>query len=150
MSPNPSKTQQAQPFLLQQDSPKESRPVLPAITIPSNKLAPCQRLTKQATAKPISSKVGTKGKTKPNTLTTTKAPSYAVTYDDNDDLNVVYEEIEAFDFPALTYQFGFVDESGKRVDASTIDLTYDNWYGEVFADNAEDTNISANWKNGQS
>ncbi|MDU2466278.1 MAG: hypothetical protein E7D10_13265, partial [Enterococcus faecalis] len=32
-----------------------------------------------------------KGKTKPNTLTTTKAPSYAVTYDDNDDLNVVYE-----------------------------------------------------------
>ncbi|MBD9885851.1 WxL domain-containing protein, partial [Enterococcus faecalis] len=87
-----------------------------------------------------------KGKTKPNTLTTTKAPSYAVTYDDNDDLNVVYEEIEAFDFPALTYQFGFVDESGKRVDASTIDLTYDNWYGEVFADNAEDTNISANWK----
>ncbi|MGH2233170.1 WxL domain-containing protein, partial [Enterococcus faecalis] len=46
----------------------------------------------------------------------------------------------------LTYQFGFVDESGKRVDASTIDLTYDNWYGEVFADNAEDTNISANWK----
>ena len=87
-----------------------------------------------------------KGKTKPNTLTTTKAPSYVVTYDDNDDLNVVYEEIEAFDFPALTYQFGFVDESGKRVDASTIDLTYDNWYGEVFADNAEDTNISANWK----
>ncbi|HIB1806072.1 TPA: WxL domain-containing protein [Enterococcus faecalis] len=87
-----------------------------------------------------------KGKTKPNTLTTTKAPSYAVTYDDNDDLNVVYEEIEAFDFPALTYQFGFVDESGKRVDASTIDLTYDNWYGEVFADNSEDTNISANWK----
>ncbi|HHB0778865.1 TPA: WxL domain-containing protein [Enterococcus faecalis] len=87
-----------------------------------------------------------KGKTKPNTLTTTKAPSYAVTYDDNDDLNVVYEEIEAFDFPSLTYQFGFVDESGKRVDASTIDLTYDNWYGEVFADNAEDTNISANWK----
>ncbi|EGO2848856.1 WxL domain-containing protein [Enterococcus faecalis] len=74
-----------------------------------------------------------KGKTKPNTLTTTKAPSYAVTYDDNDDLNVVYEEIEAFDFPALTYQFGFVDESGKRVDASTIDLTYDNWHGELLS-----------------
>ncbi|RTK39911.1 hypothetical protein, partial [Enterococcus faecalis] len=29
-----------------------------------------------------------KGKTKPSALTTTKAPSYAVTYDDNDDLNV--------------------------------------------------------------
>ncbi len=72
-----------------------------------------------------------KGKTKPATLQTTKTPSYAVTYDDNDDLNVVYEEIEAFNFPALTYQFGFVDESGNRVDASTIGLTYDNWHGEV-------------------
>ncbi|MGC3809610.1 hypothetical protein ACPTF2_14920, partial [Enterococcus faecalis] len=46
------------------------------------------------------------GKTKPNTLTTTNAPSYAVTNDDNDDLNVLYEEIKVFDFPALTYQFG--------------------------------------------
>ncbi|EGO2618334.1 TPA: WxL domain-containing protein [Enterococcus faecalis] len=79
-----------------------------------------------------------KGKTKPNTLTTTKAPSYAVTYDDNDDLNVVYEEIEAFDFPALTYQFGFVDESGKRVDASTIGLTYDKWRGELLTNNVND------------
>ncbi|EIR3946836.1 WxL domain-containing protein [Enterococcus faecalis] len=70
-----------------------------------------------------------KGKTKPNTLTTTKAPSYVVTYDDNDDLNVVYEEIDVLEFPSRIYQFGFVDESGKRVDASTIDLTYDNWYG---------------------
>ena len=33
-----------------------------------------------------------KGKSILNTLTTTKAPSYQVTYDDNDDLNVVYEE----------------------------------------------------------
>ena len=84
-----------------------------------------------------------KGKTKPNTLTTTKAPSYAVTYDDNDDLNVVYEEIKVFDFPALTYQFGFVDESGKRVDASTIDLTYDNWHGELLSsvDGWKTTNI---------
>ncbi|WP_270287812.1 WxL domain-containing protein [Enterococcus faecalis] len=72
-----------------------------------------------------------KGKTKPATLQTAKTPSYAVTFDDNDDLNVVYEEIEAFDFPALTYQFGFLDESGNRVDASTIGLTYDNWHGEV-------------------
>ncbi|MBD9861797.1 WxL domain-containing protein, partial [Enterococcus faecalis] len=83
-----------------------------------------------------------KGKTKPNTLTTTKAPSYAVTYN-NDDLTVVYEEIEFFDFPALTYQFGFVDESGKRVDASTIDLTYDNWHGELLSsvDGWKTTNI---------
>ncbi|MCD5122313.1 WxL domain-containing protein [Enterococcus faecalis] len=87
-----------------------------------------------------------KGKNKPATLETSKTPSYKVTYDDTDDLNVVYEEIEAFDFPALTYQFGFVDESGKRVDASTIELTYDKWRGEVVANNSSDTNISANWK----
>ncbi len=79
-----------------------------------------------------------KGKTKPATLETSKTPSYAVTYDDNDDLNVVYEEIEAFDFPAITYQFGFLDESGKRVDASTIGMTYDNWYGEVLGTNVAD------------
>ncbi|EPN3902837.1 WxL domain-containing protein [Enterococcus faecalis] len=87
-----------------------------------------------------------KGKTKPNTLTTTKAPSYAVTYDDNDDLNVVYEEIKVFDFPALTYQFGFVDESGKRVEASTIKLTYDNWHGEGLATNSADSNKPDYWK----
>ncbi|HGM4588399.1 TPA: WxL domain-containing protein [Enterococcus faecalis] len=87
-----------------------------------------------------------KGKTKPNTLTTTKAPSYAVTYDDNDDLNVVYEEIKVFDFPALTYQFGFVDGSGKRVDASTIKLTYDNWHGEGLATNSADSNKPDYWK----
>ena len=86
-----------------------------------------------------------KGKTKPNTLPT-KAPSYAVTYDDNDDLNVVYEEIKVFDFPALTYQFGFVDESGKRVDASTIKLTYDNWHGEGLATNSADSNKPDYWK----
>ena len=66
-----------------------------------------------------------KGKTKPNTLTATKAPSYAVTYDDNDDLNVVYEEIEAFDFPALTYQFGFVNEAGQLINPANIPITYD-------------------------
>ena len=66
-----------------------------------------------------------KGKTKPNTLTATKAPSYAVTYDDNDDLNVVYEEIEAFDFPALTYQFGFVGEDGKLANPADINIIYD-------------------------
>ncbi|EGO9015323.1 WxL domain-containing protein [Enterococcus faecalis] len=62
-------------------------------------------------------------------LKTTKTPSYAVTYDDQDDLTVMYEEIDVLEFPSRIYQFGFVDESGKRVDASTIDLTYDNWYG---------------------
>ena len=94
--------------------------------------------TYQADGKTYQFKGWYKGKTKPNTLTTTKAPSYPVTYDDNDDLNVVYEEIEAFDFPALTYQFGFVDESGKRVDASTIGLTYDKWRGELLTNNVND------------
>ncbi|RXV89591.1 hypothetical protein CYQ23_13630, partial [Enterococcus faecalis] len=71
-----------------------------------------------------------KGTTKPATLKTEKTPSYAVTYDDQDDLTVVYEEVQAIDFPELTYQFGFVDESGKRVDASTVGLIYDRWFGE--------------------
>ena len=63
------------------------------MTSPSNKLVLCRTPIKQ-TAKPTNSKAGTKGKTKPNTLTTTKAPSYAVTYDGNDDLTVVYEAIQ--------------------------------------------------------
>ncbi|MGL9969609.1 WxL domain-containing protein [Enterococcus sp. DIV1420a] len=94
--------------------------------------------TYQADGKTYKFKGWYKGKTKPNTLTTTKAPSYAVTYNNDDDLTVVYEEIEAFDFPALTYQFGFVDESGKRVDASTIGLTYDKWRGELLTNNVND------------
>ena len=52
-----------------------------------------------------------KGKTKPNTLTTTKAPSYAVTYDGNDDLMVVYEEETVTTlYPSL--DVNFVDEKG--------------------------------------
>ncbi|WP_421503252.1 WxL domain-containing protein [Enterococcus faecalis] len=75
-----------------------------------------------------------RGKTKPNTLETTKTPSYQATFDGNDDLNVVYEAAEVVDFPALTYQFGFVDEAGKRVDATKVGLTYDNWAGETLTD----------------
>ncbi|WP_458448827.1 WxL domain-containing protein [Enterococcus faecalis] len=113
--------------------------------------------TYQAGGKTYKFKGWYKGKTKPNTLTATKAPSYAVTYDDNDDLNVVYEEIKVLEFPSRTYQFGFVDESGKRVDASTIDLTYDNWYGigteppnnipSAWATTKIETGIKANTKN---
>ena len=94
--------------------------------------------TYQADGKTYKFKGWYKGKTKPNTLTTTKAPSYAETNNNDDDLTVVYEEIEFFDFPALTYQFGFVDESGKRVDASTIGLTYDKWRGELLTNNVND------------
>ncbi|MDQ4474001.1 WxL domain-containing protein, partial [Enterococcus faecalis] len=66
-----------------------------------------------------------KGKTKPNTLTTTKAPSYAVTYDDNDDLNVVYEETKekTTTIPAVTYKFGFVDEKGALVTPTNFNMT---------------------------
>ncbi|WP_250869774.1 WxL domain-containing protein, partial [Enterococcus faecalis] len=79
-----------------------------------------------------------KGKTKTEPLKTTKAPSYGVTYDDNDDLNVVYEPVEMADFPAQTYQFGFIDESGQRVDATKVGLTYDSWFGEVLTGNVAD------------
>ena len=113
--------------------------------------------TYQADGKTYKFKGWYKGKTKPNTLTTTKTPSYPVTYDDNDDLNVVYEEIKVLEFPSRTYQFGFVDESGKRVDASTIDLTYDSWYGigteppnnipSAWATTKIETGIKANTKN---
>lgn len=58
-----------------------------------------------------------KGKTKPATLKTTKTPSYAVTYDDNDDLNVVYEEVvpKTVTVPAVDYLFGFINEKGVYV-----------------------------------
>uniref|UniRef100_UPI00387A63C9 WxL domain-containing protein n=7 Tax=Enterococcus faecalis TaxID=1351 RepID=UPI00387A63C9 len=88
-----------------------------------------------------------KGKTKPSTLTTTKAPSYAVTYDDNDDLNVVYEEIN---FPEVTYQFGFVSEAGQLVNPADIKITYDykNQYfrgsGGLPTDTISDDTIVAN------
>ncbi|EGO9398915.1 WxL domain-containing protein [Enterococcus faecalis] len=66
-----------------------------------------------------------KGKTKPSTLTTTKAPSYGVTYDDNDDLNVVYEELkeQTTTIPAVTYKFGFVDEKGALVAPTNFNMT---------------------------
>ncbi|EHB6451073.1 WxL domain-containing protein [Enterococcus faecalis] len=63
-----------------------------------------------------------KGKTKPATLKTTKTPSYAVTYDDNDDLNVVYEEVveQTATIPAVTYKFGFVNEKGTLIAPSSF------------------------------
>ncbi|HAP4659529.1 TPA: WxL domain-containing protein [Enterococcus faecalis] len=67
-----------------------------------------------------------KGKTKPNTFTTTKAPSYAVTYNDNDDLNVVYEEVVPRDtwvYPGFYAEF--VDEQGE---AFTNPLTFSGNY----------------------
>ncbi|WP_368545457.1 WxL domain-containing protein [Enterococcus faecalis] len=84
-----------------------------------------------------------KGKTKPSTLTTTKAPSYGVTYDDNDDLNVVYEEVKTFDFPESTYQFGFVDvATGNLIDPSLVNMNYTLWQQE----DGIQTNLEANQK----
>ncbi|EHK9411407.1 WxL domain-containing protein [Enterococcus faecalis] len=66
-----------------------------------------------------------KGKTKPSTLTATKAPSYAVTYDGNDDLTVMYEELkeQTTTIPAVTYKFGFVDEKGALVAPTSFNMT---------------------------
>ena len=60
-----------------------------------------------------------KGKTKTEPLATTKTPSYKVTYDDNDDLTVVYEEFSGYELPASTNQFGFVDEATNKLIAPT-------------------------------
>ncbi|HCU0365174.1 TPA: WxL domain-containing protein [Enterococcus faecalis] len=84
-----------------------------------------------------------KGKSILNTLTTTKAPSYQVTYDDNDDLNVVYEEVKTFDFPESTYQFGFVDvATGNLIDPSLVNMNYTLWQQE----DGIQTNLEANQK----
>ncbi|WP_425462037.1 WxL domain-containing protein [Enterococcus faecalis] len=60
-------------------------------------------------------------------LKTTKTPSYAVTYDDKDDMTAVYEEVAMVTLPGYTYQFGFVGESGQLIDPAKIGLTYDMW-----------------------
>ncbi|MDT2125324.1 WxL domain-containing protein, partial [Enterococcus faecalis] len=68
-----------------------------------------------------------KGKTKPTTLKTTKTPSYAVTYDNNDDLNVVYEVDPAKDykFPSSTVNFQFVNEAGTIISPTPFTITTD-------------------------
>ena len=66
---------------------------------------------------PIQRLVQRETKTEP--LATTKTPSYKVTYDDNDDLTVVYEEFSGYELPASTNQFGFVDEATNKLIAPT-------------------------------
>ena len=67
--------------------------------------------TYQADGKTYKFKGWYKGKTKPNTLTTTKAPSYPATYNDDDDLTVVYEEETVTPvYPSMNVNF--VDEKG--------------------------------------
>lgn len=59
-----------------------------------------------------------RGKEEPNKLETSKVPSYPVTYDDNDDLTVVYKEIpqKIYTFPSKEVSFGYVDETGNLLD----------------------------------
>ena len=65
-----------------------------------------------------------KGKTEPATLEISKTPSYAVTYDDNDDLNVVYEEVatKAYTLPSEEISFGYVDEKGELINPANFTI----------------------------
>ena len=64
-----------------------------------------------------------KGKSILNTLTTTKAPSYQVTYDDNDDLNVVYEEEIPTASVTLTRPKEVIDTNTNGIWTTTITNT---------------------------
>ncbi|EOH8733221.1 WxL domain-containing protein [Enterococcus faecalis] len=97
---------------------------------------------KQAGTLPDTYKAGTKtykfkgwykGKTKPATLKTTKTPSYAVTYDDNDDMTAVYEEVvpKTYNLPAKDVYFGYVDEAGNLLNPA--DFTVEAELGESTA-----------------
>ena len=68
-----------------------------------------------------------KGKTKPTTLQTMKTPSYAVTFNDNDDLNVVYEvdTTKDYNFPSRAVSFQFVNEAGTIVSPTPFTITTD-------------------------
>ncbi|MEM5182605.1 WxL domain-containing protein, partial [Enterococcus faecalis] len=104
---------------------------------------------KQAGTLPDTYKVGTKtykfkgwykGKTKPSALTTTKAPSYAVTYDDNDDLNVVYEELipkDTWVYPGFHAEF--VDEKGQ---AFNEPLTFSGNYTQTLRKAVDQTYVT--------
>ncbi|EHS2034848.1 WxL domain-containing protein, partial [Enterococcus faecalis] len=64
-----------------------------------------------------------KGNTKPATLNTGK-PTYKVTYNNNDDLNVVYEETSKdYKFPSKTVNFQFVNEAGTIISPTPFTIT---------------------------
>ncbi|EGO2513969.1 WxL domain-containing protein, partial [Enterococcus faecalis] len=66
-----------------------------------------------------------KGNTKPATLNTGK-PTYKVTYNNNDDLNVVYEETSKdYKFPSSTVNFQFVNEAGAILLPTPFTITTD-------------------------
>lgn len=63
-----------------------------------------------------------KGKTKPKVLETSRTPEYDTTFDDNDDLTVVYEEIK---YGGNTVTFGFVGEDGQLLQPTGFQVTTD-------------------------
>ncbi len=83
--------------------------------------------TYQANGKTYKFKGWYKGKTKPATLRTTKTRSYAMTYDDNDDLNVVYEvdTSKDYNFPSRAVSFQFLNEAGTIISPTPFTITTD-------------------------
>nr|WP_270783041.1 WxL domain-containing protein [Enterococcus faecalis] len=66
-----------------------------------------------------------RGNAKPATLNTGK-PTYKVTYNNNDDLNVVYEETSKdYKFPSSTVNFQFVNEAGTIISPTPFTITTD-------------------------
>ncbi|MCO5395486.1 WxL domain-containing protein [Enterococcus faecalis] len=63
-----------------------------------------------------------KGKTKPQVLETSRTPEYDTTFDDNDDLTVIYEEIK---YGGNTVTFGFVGEDGQLLNPANFNITTD-------------------------
>ena len=57
----------------------------------------------------------TKGNKRSLTVILLVQQRFYVTYDDNDDLTVVYEEFSGYELPASTNQFGFVDEATNKL-----------------------------------
>ena len=94
-------------------SPKGNKRSLTVILTRSNKVVFTRDLQSWHEILPIQRLVQRETKTEP--LATTKTPSYKVTYDDNDDLTVVYEEFSGYELPASTNQFGFVDEATNKL-----------------------------------
>ncbi|MEM5108538.1 WxL domain-containing protein, partial [Enterococcus faecalis] len=67
-------------------------------------------------------------------LKTTKTPSYAVTYDDKDDMTAVYEDLgetKTYNLPAKDVYFGYVDEAGNLLNPA--DFTVEAELGESTA-----------------
>ncbi|HAP5857227.1 TPA: WxL domain-containing protein, partial [Enterococcus faecalis] len=66
-----------------------------------------------------------KGNTKPATLNT-GTPTYKVTYNNNDDLNVVYEETtKDYNFPSRAVSFQFLNEAGTIISPTPFTITTD-------------------------